>query len=442
MNKSNRSQKRTGLSTNISKVPFSKTILGNGIRVVSEEHSHTRAVSIGVWVMTGTRDEKPQQAGISHFLEHLTFKGTKKRTAYQLAKALEEVGGELNAYTTREYTCYHALVLQDHWRRAVEVLSDLVSNMDLKEPHFQLEKSVVLQELGSSFENHEDHINDEFLLKCYKGNPIGIPILGTERSLLSLNRKDINQYYKKTYVGRNILVSAAGNLSHDDLVNEVEKHLGRKPVGTTTLLNHREKPHYHTFAEILDKPTDQIHLLLGLPTGKFNDPLRFEAFIINALLGGGMTSKLFQSVRERKGLTYSVYSTLNTFTDAGLLLVYASVDHENIKAVVNTILKAMLDIKKQGITDSHLKLFKTQVIGSILLGSEDVDNRMMSLGINEMVLQRYKPVQEVIEEIESVSKSSIKKYLEKYFQLDQLSGLLLGEKLERHRSWWQDVVST
>lgn len=441
MSKIKVSQKREKNLRVHSKVPFSKTTLENGIRVVSEEHYHTRAVSIGVWVTTGTRDEKPHQAGISHLLEHLTFKGTKKRTAYQLAKALEEVGGELNAYTTREYTCYHALVLRDHWKRAVEVLADLVSNMDLKETHFQLEKSVVLQELSSSFESHEDHINDEYLLKCYKNHPLSVPILGTEKSLLSLTKSEINQYYKKTYVGCNILISAAGNLPHEDLVFEANKYFGRKQKGSSAFLDHRKKPHYHRFSDIIDKPTDQIHMLLGMPTGKFNDPLRFEAFIINALLGGGMTSKLFQSVRERKGLTYSVYSTLNTFTDAGLLLVYASVDHENIKAVIDTMIKAMVDIKKYGISDSHLKLFKTQVIGSILLGSEDVENRMMSLGINEMVLQRYKPVQEVIDEIEAVSKKTIKTYLEKYFQLNQLSGLLMGEKLERHENWWLDTIT-
>lgn len=212
-------------------VTFAKTTLKNGIRVMSELHTHTRAVSIGVWVVAGTRDESTDEAGISHFLEHLTFKGTKKRSAYQLAKALEEVGGELNAYTTREYTCYHALVLKDHWQRAVEVLSDLVSNMDLKESHFQLEKAVVLQELSSSFENHEDHIYDEFLDKAYRGNSLGKPILGNETSLSDLTRKDVNSYYAQRYVGTNILISCAGNVDHADLVSEVQRHLGRKSSG-------------------------------------------------------------------------------------------------------------------------------------------------------------------------------------------------------------------
>lgn len=419
-------------------IPFFKSTLENQIRVVSERHSHTLAVSVGVWVMAGTRDEEPGQEGISHFLEHLTFKGTHRRTSYQLAKALEEVGGELNAYTTREYTCYHALVLKDHWKKAVEVLSDLVCNMNLKESHFQLEKAVVLQELSSSFENHEDHINDEFLEKAFKNHPLGKPILGTEKSLLKFTRKDINNYYKRCYVGKQILVSCAGNVDHDHLLQEVEKHLGKKVTGHTIV--HRQKPRFHAFAEVMEKATDQTHLLMGIPTGRFNDSLRFEAFIVNALLGGGMTSKLFQSVREKKGLTYTVYSSLNTFTDAGLLTVYASVENENLKAVVSTILKSMEEIKRKGISPHHLKLFKTQVIGSILLGSEDVENRMMSLGINEMVLKRYKPVQEVIDEIQSVSKTSVAQYIEKYFQLNHWGGLLLGSNLDSYREWWEKVL--
>lgn len=202
----------------------------------------------------------------------------------------------------------------------------------------------------------------------------------------------------------------------------------------------REKPRFNTFAEIIDKPTDQAHLLIGLPTGKFNDPLRFEGFIVNALLGGGMTSKLFQNVRERRGLTYSVYSSLNTFTDAGILMVYAGVETDKLKEVVKTILKSMHEIRDTGVSPHHLNLFKTQVIGSILLGSDDVENRMTSLGINEMVLGRYKPVQEVIDEIESVNKKSLAEYIEKYFQLDKLGGLLLGSNLKTYRAWWESAL--
>lgn len=431
--------KRVGSLARESQESFAKTILGNGIRVVSEQHTHTRAVSLGIWVLTGTRDEAHHEAGISHFLEHLTFKGTRKRTAYQLAKALEEVGGELNAYTTREYTCYHALVLKDHWKRAVEVLADLVANMNLKEPQFLLEKAVVLQELGSSFENHEDHIYDEFLLRAFKGNPLGNPILGSEESLSKFSRKNIYGYYEQRYVGKNILVSCAGNVEHSDLVAEVERHLGKKANGKQ--LPKREKPRFRSFMEVIDKPsTDQTHLLLGIPTGRFSDPLRFEAFIINALLGGGMTSKLFQSVRERRGLTYSVYSSLNTFTDAGVLMIYAGVENTNLKEVVKTIFKSMEEIRLKGVSPQHLKLFKTQVIGSILLGSDDVENRMTSLGINEMVLGRYKPVQEIIDEIQAVNKKSLTSYIDKYFQMDKVGGLLLGSSLDKHRSWWETLL--
>jgi predicted Zn-dependent peptidase len=310
--------------------------------------------------------------------------------------------------------------------------------MDLKEPQFQLEKAVVLQELSSSFENHEDHIYDEFLERAYKGNPLGAPILGTEKALSAIRRQDVVHYYESRYVGRNILVSCAGNVEHEELIEEVVKHLGHKARGRS--LNKRVTPHFRAFSEIMDKPTDQTHMLIGFPTGKYNDSLRFEAFIVNALLGGGMTSKLFQSVRERKGLTYSVYSSLNTFTDTGILMIYAGAELDNLKEVVKTILKSMREIKQRGVSTHHLKLFQTQVVGSILLGSEDVENRMTSLGINEMVLGRYKPVQEVIEEIQAVNKNSLAAYIEKYFQLDNLGGLLLGSNLKNYRSWWEETL--
>jgi predicted Zn-dependent peptidase len=330
------------------------------------------------------------------------------------------------------------VVLKDHWKRAVEVLSDLVSNMDLKEPHFLLEKAVVLQELSSSFENHEDHIYDEFLERAYRHHPLGKPILGNEECLTALTRKDVTAYYRSHYVGRQILVSCAGNVDHGDLVHEIERHLKKLPAGLER--PRRKKPKFTSFFQGMEKNTDQVHMLMGLPTGAYRGPWRFEAFIVNALLGGGMTSKLFQSVRERRGLTYSIYSSLNTFTDAGLLMVYASMEEDKIKEVAKTILNSMVEIRNKGVSANHLKLFKTQVIGSILLGSEDVENRMTSLAINEMVLGRYKPVHEVIDEIQSVSQTSLHSFIEEYFHLDHLGGLLLGPNLKKHASWWADFL--
>jgi predicted Zn-dependent peptidase len=403
---------------------------------VSEYQTHTRAVAIGVWVTVGTRNEPVKLAGISHFLEHLVFKGTKKRSAYQIVKSLDEVGGELNAYTTREYTCYHALMLKDHWQRGIEVLADIVCNMNIKSEHFKLEKSVVLQEINASEENHEDLIYDEFLARCYKHNPLGKPILGNRKSLDSINLGEVEEFYESKYTGSNLIISCAGPLEHEKLVEKVSLLFKSKKRSRKSQVP--EKPKFHSFAEVIEKNADQIHLLIGVPSTSFKDEFRFESFIVNALLGGGMTSKLFQSVREKKGLAYTIYSSLNTFVDTGFIGIYSAVEAKNVKKLASTLINEIKRVKIKGINKPDIKLFKTQVIGSILLGSDDVENRMTSLGINEMVFGVYKPIDEIINEIQSVSTASIDEYIERYFQLNTIGALMLGEDVEKLNDWWQN----
>jgi predicted Zn-dependent peptidase len=415
---------------------FRKTVLENGIRIVSEYQTHTRAVSIGVWVTVGTRNEPMKLAGMSHLLEHLVFKGTKKRTSFQIVKALEEVGGELNAYTTREYTCYHALMLKDHWQRGLEVLADLVCHMNIKVDHFKLEKSVVIQEINACEENHEDLIYDEFLARCYKNNPLGKPILGNRHSIESIRLREVVDFYENQYTGSNLIISCAGPLEHEKLVDKVRVLFKSKK--RSRKLPPPKTPEFHSFAEAIDKGADQIHLLIGVPSTSFKDEYRFESFIVNALLGGGMTSKLFQSVREKRGLAYTIYSALNTFVDAGFISIYSAVEAKNLKKLVGTLVSEIKRVKTKGITKPDIKLFKTQVTGSVLLGSDDVENRMTSLGINEMVFGVYKPVDEIINEIQSVSANSIDEYIEKYFQLNSIGALMLGEGVDKLNPWWKD----
>ncbi len=289
--------------------------------MVTEDHPNSRAIAIGVWVLTGTRDEAPEQAGISHLLEHLVFKGTKTRNAYQIAKSLEEVGGELNAYTTKEYTCYHALVLKDHWEKALEVLCDLVSNMKVSSADYKTEKGVILQEIAMTDDSHEEIAHDLFFEKALKNHNLGKPILGTVASVARMSQRDVMAYYKKNYSGSNIIVSAAGNLEHDKFTKMTEKLLKTKKK--TKLIIDRQKPKFHPIREVVEKQSEQVHFLMGLPSITFRDKYRFEAYIVNALLGGGMTSRLYQSVREKRGLVYTIYSSLNTFSDFGMMLVYA-----------------------------------------------------------------------------------------------------------------------
>lgn len=417
---------------------FKKSELSNGIRVVSELHPGSRAVSISIWVLTGTRDESPEVAGISHLLEHLVFKGTKTRSAYQIAKSLEALGGELNAYTTREYTCYHALVLKDHWEKALDVLSDLVSNMHLNKKEFELEKSVILQEIAMSEDSHEDLIYDFFYEQVYGAHPLGRTILGTPKSIAMMKQSQVMNYYKKTYSGKNIIVSAAGCLDHDDLMAGIEKRLG--PKKKLALKNTRKIPKWLKRRHVVEKQAEQVHMLLGFPTASFQDEYRFEAVITNTLLGGGMTSKLYQSVREKRGLVYTIHSSLNTHIDSGMLTIYAGTEVKNARKVGDLISKEFQKLRKQGVSKHDVEMFKTQVIGSILLSSDDIENRMTSLAVNEIVFGHYRSVESVIEEIKEVSFDSVNHYIRNEIDLNKTSGVLLGPDVDNLKSWWEDLV--
>jgi len=415
-------------------VRFKKTVLKNGIRVVSEIHTESRAASLGIWVTTGTRDEDPGDEGISHFLEHLVFKGTKARSAYQIAKSLEALGGELNAFTTREYTCYHALVLKDHWMQALDVLTDLVNNMELKRADFQVEKSVILQEIVMGDDSLEESIYDEYMARCLPKHALGKPILGTTQSIETMTQKQIVKYYRDRYSGNNLIISASGNIDHTELVEAVEKLLGNKPK--RKLKFPRTKPKHRPFRAVIEKKVEQLHLLLGLPCASFKDRDRFEAFIVNAMLGGGMTSKLYQSVREKKGLVYSIYSALNTYEDFGVLNIYAGCEKENMKQVVKTISSELRRARRNGVTEGELSLFKTQVAGALLLGADDIENRMQSIGVNEMVFKKYKPVDEIIKEVNAVTRQSVNQYLKRTFDFDNMGAVLMGGGADELKDWF------
>lgn len=414
---------------------FQKSVLSNGIRVLTEKHPHSRAVSVGFWVLTGSRDEDTKTYGISHLLEHLVFKGTKTKSTYEIAKYLEQYGGDLNAHTTKEYTCYHALVLKDHWLKACEILSDLVSNMSLSAHDFKNEKGVVLQEIGMTDDQPEEQSFDMFFEKSLTGNPIGKPILGTLKSIAELKYSQVREYYKERYAANQLIISAAGNIEHDELVTAVEKLLKSKKK--TSWQPERKKPKLSPIREAIEKDTEQVQFIFGWPSATFRDKHRFEAVIVNALLGGGMSSRLFQSVREKKGLAYSIESYLNTFTDYGLMTVSGSAEAKNIEPLAKVVRSELIKLRDKGLSRKDLDMFKTQVVGVILLGTDEIENRMNSLGVNEMVFGRYRSVDDVVQEIQDVSLRSINEYIDKYFHYETTAGLIYGQGVEK-MDWWKE----
>ncbi|MBX3018063.1 MAG: insulinase family protein [Bdellovibrionaceae bacterium] len=426
--------KTRGRSEATASVRFQKSTLSNGVRVVTEHHPFVQSLSIGVWVMSGTRDEDAGLNGISHFLEHLVFKGTKKRSAYQIARSLEEVGGELNAFTTREYTCYHATVLQRDWRLALDVLADLVTNMKIKPRDFEKEREVILEEILMAGDDPEDLAYDLFLQKIFPRHQLGKMILGTEKSLAAMKLSDIVAYYRERYQGKHLIISAAGALDHDDFVAEVESLFGRKP--SAGRMPARRAPKTQGFAMGVNRPTEQLHLLMGVPCPSFRDPSRFASFLINAWLGGGMTSHLYQKVREKRGLVYSIYSALHTFTDAGMMNIGASAAPAKMADVVEEVFDTMLKLSEKGMTEREIRFYQRQIEGSLRLGAEDVENRMNSLAINEMVFGAYRPVQQVIEEINQVTEADIRRALKQWRDKD-LGVLFVGANAESVHEWYQ-----
>lgn len=415
---------------------YKKSVLSNGVRVVTEQHPSSKSVSIGVWVLTGTRDEAEEDVGLSHFVEHLVFKGTKTRNAYQIAKSLESLGGDLNAYTTREYTNYHCLVLKEDWKIGLEVLADLVCNMKLSNKDFELEKKVILQEIAMSDDTPEDIIYDYLFEGSYKKHPLGRQILGKSGTIQNMTQKKVVEFYKHFYQGENLIISAAGPIDHDQFVIQCQKFFKtRKPYNAKSS---RRVPRWKTHRKIFDHEGEQTHILLGLPCTSFKDKLRFEAFILNSLLGGGMTSRLYQAVREKQGLAYSVFSSLNTNADSGNLLIYAGTDTKNLKKVINIISDEMLKIKKLGVKASDINLFKTQVRAQLLMGSDDVENRMSSLGVNEMIFNGYRSVEAIIAEIDKITEKSMRQYIREYFDLSKVSVVLMGPNLKEHNEWLQN----
>ena len=408
---------------------YKKTVLSNGVRVITEHHPHSRAVSAGIYVDLGTRDEPEHLGGAAHFVEHMVFKGTKTRTAYDIASTLEAVGGEINAATGRESTSFTAAALREDTELCLDVLSDLVSKAQFLQKDFEKEREVILQEIDMSADQLEEYIFDLYFEEAYRGHKLAKPILGTPESLNSIDREELKRFYQSYYQGENLIVSVSGSVNHDQIVEWLEKNL--KFEATPVKRNFRTVTSAQSFKRCVHKPSEQVHVILGLPNSSYNEESRFESYVINAVMGGGMTSKLYQKVREDLGLAYSVYSYLHAFTDSGLMMFYAATTTPNLTEVISIFHEEIRKIKDAGLTEERLEYFKKQVIGNIVLGADDIENRMNSLAVNEMIFGEYRSVDSTLDEITKVNPDSIKAHIDKHFDLDQSGLFLMGDLNEK-----------
>ncbi|MEW2352689.1 pitrilysin family protein [Spirillospora sp. NPDC029432] len=388
-----------------------RTVLPGGLRVITESMPTVRSAAFGVWAGVGSRDESPADAGASHYLEHVLFKGTRRRSALEISAAIDAVGGDLNAFTAKEYTCYYARVLDADLPLAVDVVSDMVASSVNRPDDVEAERGVILEEIHMRDDDPGDLIHDEFSTALYGDVPLGRPILGTVDSINALTRDRIHGYYREHYVPRNLVVAVAGNVDHDQVVRLVSDAWADRLTGDDRPAAPRidgEATPASPQVRVIDKDTEQAHVILGGAGVSRTDDRRFALGILNAALGGGMSSRLFQEIRERRGLAYSVYSYTSQYADTGVFGVYAGCQPAKIDEVLSICRDEIARIAEEGIEGEELDRGKGQLRGAMVLGLEDSGSRMSRIGKSELVYESLLPVDEVLARIDAVTPDDIR----------------------------------
>jgi predicted Zn-dependent peptidase len=409
---------------------YRKTVLDNGIRVITEQIPYLRSVSIGVWVATGSRDERPQENGISHFIEHLLFKGTQRRTAFDIAKEIDSVGGTLNAFTGREYTCFYAKVIDKNLPLAMDLLSDIFLHSLLDVKDVEKERMVILQEIKMVEDTPDDFIHDLFNRVCWGDHPLGFPIFGTSELVQSFARDQIYQFLKETYQPSRIIICAAGNLDHQEVVHRVQETFGHLPKSNQ--LRERLRPESISTTNMWKRDLEQVHFCLGTKGLQYNHSLRFASYVLNTILGGGMSSRLFQEIRENRGLAYSVYSYLPAYIDTGLVVVYAGTNEDSFPEVIGLIREEFNHLKTEPFKNGEMETAKEQLKGNLLLGLESSDNLMTRLAKNEIYFGSYFPAEKVLKGIDEVEEEIVRNLANEFFDEHSFCLTVLGPMDGKH----------
>lgn len=403
---------------------FQKTTLGNGVRVISEAIPSVRSIAVGVWIATGSRDEREPSAGISHFIEHMVFKGTARRRMHQIARRLESVGGFLNAFTSKEYTCFYARALDEHLERAIDTVCDLVLQPAFPEKEVAKEKEVVLEEMKMYEDTPDEVIFDRFEGIVYQDHALGRPILGYPDTVRSFSRGQLVDHIDARYTLDRIVLSVAGNVRHEDVVAIAEKVFAastRAPVAWT-----RTPVNGYVAQDLVEaRPIQQAHLIVGTRGIDINHPQRSVLTVLNTILGVGMSSRLNQNIREKYGYCYSIYSFLNMHSDAGDIGVYMGTDASRVARAKNLIFRELKKMMTRPVSARSLNQAKNQVKGSIMLGLESMNNRMMRIGRQELVFERYFTLDEVLDEIDRVSQDDVQTMAQTLFQPERFSSIVL-----------------
>lgn len=404
---------------------FQKELLKNGIRIVTEEIPYVNSVSIGLWIKAGSRYESIENNGISHFIEHMLFKGTKKRSAKEIANSIDKIGGQLNAFTSKECTCLYAKVLDAHFDIALDVLADMFFNSNFDHEDIEKEKGVVLEEINMYEDSPEDLVHDLFSQTVWSGNSLGMPVLGTESSLGNLKREKILDYFNNNYIPQNIVISVVGNIKHTDAVKNVRDYFEKSKPGNREAIQILT-PNFEPEYMFKNKLTEQVHLCMGFVGVDIKSEAYYPMLILNNIFGGAMSSRLFQKIREDRGLAYSVFSYPSSFVDCGLFSIYAGSKPGNLKSVAELIMEEINILKEKGITEEELYDSKEQLKGSYILGLESTSGRMISIGKSELILKRVYTPAEILEKIDKVDIDSTNKVINYIFDKRNMGAAVIG----------------
>jgi predicted Zn-dependent peptidase len=402
-----------------------RQVLSNGLTVISEEMKHIRSISIGIWIKTGSRDEQPRWNGLSHFIEHMVFKGTKHRSAEAIARQVDSIGGNLDAFTAKECVCFNIKVLDEHLPIALDVLSDLVLHPVFAVEDIVRERRVILEEIKMDEDSPEYLVHEIFTQNFWKDHPLGKPILGTKETVRGFEQPQVLDLYQKRFTPGNFIISAAGNLNHGHFVELVAKHFDRmKPLKNGF---RRSVPKIVPRITLRNKKSlEQVQICLGVPSHPIAHEKRFASYVLNTLLGGGMSSRLFQNIRERQGLAYSIYSDLNPYRDTGCLSVYAGTSRQSAGKVVQSIVTEFKKLKSETLSEEEVRRSKDQLKGSLMLSLESSTARMSNLARQDMYFDKFYGMDALIQKIEAVTADDLHEMANDFFRTESIAVTVLG----------------
>ncbi|UMZ73419.1 M16 family metallopeptidase [Natranaerofaba carboxydovora] len=407
---------------------YYSTNLDNKIEVIAEKVENIRSISLGIWLKSGSRFENPDFNGVSHFMEHMLFKGTKNRSPQDIANEIDDIAGEMNAFTTREYTCVYLKVIDEYFEKGLEIVADVFFNSVFPEEEIEKERQVILEEIKMYNDSPEDQVYDLMLDSCYGGHPLAFNVLGDKNTINNIDKNFLVDYYINGFLSRDIVISVAGNIEPQKATSIIKKYFDKKRLNDAHL--NAGSPVYQTDDKYKYKDIEQAHYCLALPGIAYNDEKIYQLSLLNNILGGSMSSRLFQNVRELKGLAYSVYSYPLAFHDTGILIVYAGVSPENIEQTGEIIWDNLEGLagrrENMNITSRELERAKAQVKGSIIFSLESTNSRMMRLGYSKLLKGKVFTPDEIIEKIDKIKLSDLEKLADQLFVPGKLSTALIG----------------